>query len=106
MDEYCLTTDITMRPQQILAYDTQRRSIETTFQECREYRKLEFTKRYGQATVLWRTPCVLGLYIAIVLLYLQLPTTARTLEAVLWKGKATVTFSDMMTCVRHALGEQ
>jgi hypothetical protein len=56
-DEYFLTTDITMSPQQIVECDTQRWSIETTFQECREYLKLESTKGYCQATVLRLTPC-------------------------------------------------
>jgi hypothetical protein len=50
-DEYVLTTDITMRPQQIVAYDPQRWTIETTFQACRAYLKRESTKGYGQATV-------------------------------------------------------
>ena len=40
-DEYLFTTDITMRPQQIVECYTQRWSLETTFQECREYLKLE-----------------------------------------------------------------
>jgi hypothetical protein len=43
-DEYLFTTDVTMRPQQIVECYTQRWSIETTFQECREYWKLESTK--------------------------------------------------------------
>ncbi len=85
---------------------TRRWSIETTFQECREYLKLESTKGYCQTTVLRLTPCLLGLYTAIVLLYLQLPKTASTLGAVCWRGKSTVTFSDMVTCVRRALWEQ
>jgi hypothetical protein len=95
-----------MRPQQIVECYTQRWSIETTFQECREYLKLESTKGYSQQTVLRLTPCLLGLYTAIVLLYRQLPKTSRTLRAVFWKGKTTVTFSDMMTCVRRAICEQ
>ncbi len=105
-DEYFFTTDLTMRPQQIMACYTQRWSIETTFQECREYLKLESTKGYSQQTVLRLTPCLLGLYTAVVLLYLQLPKTSSTLRAVFWKGKMTVTFSDMMTCVRRAIAEQ
>jgi hypothetical protein len=105
-DEYFFTTDVTMQPQQIVACYTQRWSIETTFQECREYLKLESTKGYSQPTVLRLTPCLLGLYTAIVLLYLQLPKTSRTLRAVFWRGKTTVTFSDMMTCVRRAICEQ
>jgi hypothetical protein len=39
-----LTTDVTMSPPQIVEGYTQRWSIETTFQECREYLKLESTK--------------------------------------------------------------
>jgi hypothetical protein len=105
-DEYFFTTDTTMWPQQIVKCYTQRWSIETTFQECREYLKLESTKGYSQQTVLRLTPCLLGLYTAIVLLYLQLPKTSRTLRAVFWNGKTTVTFSDMMTCVRRAICEQ
>jgi hypothetical protein len=105
-DEYFLTTDITMRPQQIVECYTQRWSIETTFQEGREDLKLESTKGYGQPTVLRLTPCLFGLYTVVVLLYLQLPRPSRTLRAVFWRGKSTVTFSDMMTCVRRALWEQ
>lgn len=43
-DEDFLTPDITMKPQQMVECYTQRWSIETTFQECREYLKLESTK--------------------------------------------------------------
>jgi Transposase DDE domain len=50
-DEYCLTTDLTLRPQQMVEYYTQRWAIETTFQECREDLKRESTTGYCQATV-------------------------------------------------------
>jgi hypothetical protein len=105
-DEYLFTTDVTMRPQQVVACDTQRWSIETTVQECRAYLKLESTKGYSPHTVLRLTPCLLGLYTAIVLLSLQLPKTSRTPRAVFWKGKTTVTCSEMLTCVRRAIAEQ
>jgi hypothetical protein len=105
-DEYFFSTNTTMSPQQIVECYTQRWSIETTFQECREYLKLESTKGYCQATVLRLTPCLLGLYTAIVRLYLQLPKASRTLGGVFWRGKSTVTFSDMITCVRRALWKQ
>jgi hypothetical protein len=77
-----------------------------TFQECRAYLKVESTKGYCQQTVLRLTQCILGLYTARVLLYLQLPKTSRTLRAVFWKGKTTVTFSNMMTWVCRAICEQ
>jgi hypothetical protein len=51
-DEYFLTTDLHMCPKQIVECYTQRWSIETTSQECREYPRLESPKGYGQQTVL------------------------------------------------------
>jgi hypothetical protein len=105
-DEYYFTTDMTMQPQQMVECYTQRWSLETTFQECREYLKLESTKGYGQQTVLRFTPCLFGLYTLVVLLYLQLPRPSGTLRAIFWRGKSAVTFSDMITCVRRALWEQ
>jgi hypothetical protein len=105
-DEYFFTTALTMKPQQMVECYTQRWSIETTFQECREYLKLESTKGYGQQTVLRFTPCLFGLYTMVVLLYLQLPKSSSSLRAIFWRGKSTVTFSDMLTCVRRALWEQ
>ena len=97
---------MTMKPHQMVECSTQRWSIETTFQECRECLKLESTKSYGKQTVLRFTLSVFGLYTVVVLLYLQLPRSSSTRSVVLWKGKSTVTFSDMMTCVRRALWEQ
>ena len=105
-DEYFFTTALTMKPQQIVECYTQRWSIETTFQECREYLKLESSKGYSQQTVLRFTPCLFGLYTMVVLLYLQLLHPSGTLRAIFWRGKSTVTFSDMITCVRRALWEQ
>jgi hypothetical protein len=102
-DEYLFTTDLSLGPQQIVECDTPRWSIETTFQECREYLKLESPKSYSQQTVLRFTPCLFGLYTLVVLFYLQLPHPSSTLRAVWWQGKSTVTCSDMMTCVRRAL---
>jgi hypothetical protein len=105
-DEYFLTTDSTMKPQQMVACYTPRGSIETTFQECREYLKLESTKGYGKHPVLRFTPCLFGLYTMVVLLYLQLPSSSNTLRAICWRGKSMVTFSDRLTGVRRALWEQ
>src|SRR5262249_5197226 len=101
-DEYLFTTDVMMKPQQIVECYTQRWSIETTLQECREYLKLESPKGYSQPTVLRFTPCLFGLYTMVVLLYLQFLQPASSLRAIFWRGKSTVTCSDMITCVRRA----
>jgi hypothetical protein len=105
-DAYVLTTALSLCPKQLVACDTQRWSIDTTCQEGRESLKLESPKGYGQQTVLRFTPCLFGLYTLVVLLYLQLPPPSRALRAVSWRGKATVTFSDMMTAVRRVCWEQ
>jgi hypothetical protein len=105
-DEYLFTTDLRMKPKQIVECYTQRWSIETTFQECREYLKLESTKCYSKQTVLRYTPCMFGLYTIIVLLYLQLPNLLHASIMVDWKGKSTVTFSDMLACVRRAIWKE
>ena len=105
-DEYFFTTDVTMSPQQIVEGYTQRWSIETTFQECREYLKLESTKCYSQQTVLRLIPCLFGLYTLVVVLYLQLPKSLQAPGVVCWRGKSTVTFSDMLSCVRRTVWQQ
>ena len=105
-DEYLFTMNLHLTPKQIVACYTQRWSIETTFQECREHLKLESTKCYGQQTVLRFTPCLFGLYTSIVLLYLQLSDLLCLPIIVLWRGKSTTTFADMLTCVRRAIWQQ
>jgi DDE superfamily endonuclease len=105
-DEYFFTTDLHLHPKRIVECYTQRWSIETTFQECREYVKLESTKCYSKETVLRFTPCLFGLYTIIVLLYLQLPDSLRSISVLSWHGKTTVSFSDMVLCVRRAIWKQ
>jgi hypothetical protein len=105
-DEYLFTTNLSLCPKQIVECYTQRWSIETTFQECRESLKLESTKGYGQQPVLRFTPCLFGLYTIIVLFYLQLPDLLRFPTMVPWRGKSTTTFADMLTCVRRTIWQQ
>jgi len=105
-DEYLFTTALSLCPKQIVECYTQRWSIETTFQECREYLKLESTKCYGQQTVLRFTPCLFGLCTIVVLLYLQLRDLLRVPIRVVWREKSTTTFADMITCVRRAIWQQ
>jgi hypothetical protein len=105
-DEYLFTTNLCLCPQQIVECYTQRWSIETTFQECREHLKLESTKCYSRPTVLRFTPCLFGLYTIVVLLYLQLPDLLRLPIMLAWPGKSTTTFADMLMCVRRVIWQQ
>jgi DDE superfamily endonuclease/Archaeal putative transposase ISC1217 len=105
-DEYFFTTDLNMSPHQIVACYMQRWSIETTFQECREYLKLESAKGYGKQTVLRFTPCLFGLHTIVILLYLPLSDRLRSSSMISWPGKSTITFADMMACVRRTIWKQ
>jgi hypothetical protein len=59
-DEYLFITDLQMPPKQIVECYTPRWSIETTFQEYREYLKLGSPKCYSRQTALRFTPCLLA----------------------------------------------
>ena len=48
------------------------------------------------------TPCLLGLYTVVALLYQALPQSKRR-GSVQWPGKSGVTFSDALTAVRRWL---
>lgn len=67
-DEYLFPTALQMPPTQSVECYTPRWSIDTTFQEGREYLKLEATQGDWRATVLRLTPCVFGFSTASVLL--------------------------------------
>jgi hypothetical protein len=86
-DESCLTTDITMRPQQMVECYTQPWSMETTFQECREYLKLESSKSYGKQAVLRFTPCLFGRYTVVVLLLSAAPALLKHSRCSLLEGQ-------------------
>jgi DDE superfamily endonuclease len=101
--EYFFTTNRRLCPKQIVECYTQRWSIETTFQECREHLKLESAKCYGQQTVVRFTPCLFGLSTVVVLLYLQLPDLLRVPLLLSWRGKTTTTFADRLMCVRRVI---
>jgi hypothetical protein len=102
-DEYFFTTDVTLRPQQIVEIFTGRWSIETTFQELRAYLGLETTRGRSENTVLRAAPCLFGLFSVIVLLYARLPAKRVRAAVILWPGKTDRTFSDAITAVRRWL---
>ena len=101
-DEYFFSTDPAMSATAIIAHYTGRWNIETTFQELRCHLGLETTRGWCRNTVSRAAPCLFGLYSVVAVLYRALPEPKRT-GAVVWPGKATVTFSDALTSVRRWL---
>lgn len=102
-DEYFFTTDTDMTPKGTIETFTGRWSIETTFQEMREYLGLETTRGWSEATVLRAAPCLFGLYSVVAVLYADLPARRTDCFGILWPGKTDRTFSDAITAVRRWL---
>jgi hypothetical protein len=101
-DEYFFTTDPALDAAMIVAHDTSRWNIETTFQELRCYLGLETTRGWCRNTVLRAAPCLFGLYSVVAVLYHALPEGKRS-GMIDWPGKTTVAFSDAVTAVRRWL---
>lgn len=102
-DEYFFTTDTAMTPRAVIETFTGRWSIETTFQEMREYLGLETTRGWSEATVLRAAPCLFGLFSVVAALYAELPARRTDRIGILWPGKTERTFSDAITAVRRWL---
>jgi hypothetical protein len=102
-DEHFFATDPAMSAAMVIATDTGRWSIETTFQEVRGYLGLETTRGWSRDTVLRAEPCLFGLYTAVARLYAELPARFARVRVVDWPGKRDVTFSGAITAVRRWL---
>jgi hypothetical protein len=101
-DEYLFTTDPTFTIAAVIEAYCGRWSIETTFQEARSALGVETTRGRCRRTVLRAAPCLFGLYTVVAVLCCALPESKRV-GAVVWPGKATVTFSDALCAVRRWL---
>jgi hypothetical protein len=99
-DEYFFTTDATLTPAAVIATYCGRWSIEATFQEARSCLRSESTRGWCRRTVLRGTPCLLGLYSVVAVLFHALPADQRA-GSVTWPGKAGVAFSDALAAVRR-----
>lgn len=102
-DEYFFTTDPAMTVRMLVETFTGRWSIETTFQEMRDYLGLETTRGWSERTVLRAAPCLFGLYSVVALLYARLPAKRTRTGIIEWPGKMDRTFSDAITAVRRWL---
>jgi len=101
-DEDFYTTDPRMGAGTIVSRYAGRWNLECTFQESRAYLRSETTRGWGRQTVLRATPCLLGLYSVVALLYDAMPATARV-GGIDWPGKSVVAFSDALCAVRLRL---
>jgi hypothetical protein len=101
-DEYFYTTDSRMGASTVVTRYAGRWNLECTFQESRAHLHSQTTQGWSRQTVLRATPCLLGLYSVVALLYDAMPATSRV-GGIDWPGKSVVAFSDALCAVRLRL---
>ena len=99
-----LSTDVSLTPQQILAFFIQRWQMEPTFRHVREHLGLETQRQWSDQAILRTTPILLGLFSLVTLLAHELLTRHNLpVRTAAWYPKPLPTFSDALALVRHSL---
>jgi len=103
--ECFFSTDPAMTPEQIVGAYTARWSIEVTFQEARAHLGTHTPRNRSRPAVLRTTPCLLGLYSVVALIYAELHRRGEAGPGRWVPGyaKPEPTFVDALAAVRRAL---
>jgi len=99
-DEFLYATDPALTPADIVGFYCGRWGIETTFRGMRAHLGRETTRGRCERTVTRAAPCLFGLDSAVASMSDATPAGDRS-GRVDGPGKATVTFSDALACVRR-----
>lgn len=100
-DEVFFTTDLGMSLKQIIELYVRRWSLETTFQETREYLGIETLRNRCSKSIRRAVPMLFSLYSLVVLWFTK--TVKKPEQAIVsrpWYEKPTLTFSDMYRAVQ------
>ena len=99
-----LSTDLTLTPDQILAFFMHRWQMEPTFRHVREHLGVETQRQWSDQAIARTTPLLLGLFSLITLLANALLTRHDlTIRTAAWYPKPLPTFSDAIALVRSRL---
>jgi hypothetical protein len=99
-----LSTDLTLTPDQILAFFMRRWQMEPTFRHVREHLGVETQRQWSDKAIARTTPVLLGLFSLVTLLANALLTQHDlTIHTAAWYPKPLPTFSDALALVRRAL---
>src|SRR3954465_7534346 len=99
-----LSTDLSLSPEQILAFFMRRWQMEPTFRHVREHLGVETQRQWSDKAIARTTPVLLGLFSLITVLAHSLsachdfPTRSAA-----WYSKPLPTFSDALALVRSRL---
>jgi hypothetical protein len=99
-----LCTDITVSPEQIIAWFVQRWQVEVTFHEVRTHLGVETQRQWADLSILRSTPALLGLFSIVTLLAnLQAQKQKLPVQQAAWYHKQLPTFSDALRIVKQTL---
>ena len=99
-----LSTDLTLSPEQILAFFMRRWQMESTFRHVREHLGVETQRQWSDKAIARTTPVLLGLFSFVTLLAHALFTRQQpSLRTSAWYAKSLPTFSDALALVRRHL---
>lgn len=99
-----LCTDLTVTPQQIIAWFVRRWQMEATFAEARRHLGVETQRQWTAWAIRRTTPTLLGLFSLVTLLaHPQLTAHPGPLRQAAWYRKRAPTFADALALVRREI---
>jgi len=98
-----LSTDLSLAPEQILAFFMRRWQMEPTFRHVREHLGVETQRQWSDLAIARTTPALMGLFSVVTLLAHSLRGHNLTVRTAAWYPKPLPTFSDALALVRRAL---
>jgi hypothetical protein len=99
-----LCTDLTVPPEQIIAWFVQRWQLETTFEEVRRHLGVETQRQWTAKAIGRTTPALLGLFSLVTLLaHPHLSERSDLIRQAAWYRKRAPTFADALALVRREI---
>ncbi len=99
-----LCTDLTVTPEQIIAWFVRRWQIETTFEEVRRHLGVETQRQWSPLAITRTTPVLLGLFSLVTLLaHPHLTEQSGPIRQAAWYRKRAPTFADALALVRQEI---
>lgn len=99
-----MCTDLSVSPDQIIAWYVMRWNVEVTFEEVRAHLGVETQRQWSDLAIARTTPALLGLFSLVTLLAHHLQAASPlTVRASAWYAKSQPTFIDALALVRRYL---
>lgn len=107
-EDTCLfSTDLSLRPEQIIQCYIRRWWIEVTFEEVRAHLGFETTRQWSRKAALRAAPSLLGMYTVVSLIFVAHARHHKLRpQSTPWYHKENITFSDALATVRRLFWEQ